>query len=308
MQRKLGLLFPGQGSQFVGMGKDLFDQYSIAKDTFLLADEFLGFSLSSIMFEGPEPKLLETLYSQLAIYVHSMAVFAVINELIGINPVLVSGLSLGEYTALAAAKYISFEDGLRVIHKRAALMQQACQHAQGGMAAVLGLSADVVEEVLNKLGDGVWIANYNAPKQIVIAGYKEKVNQASQMFVDLKAKRVVPLKVSGAFHTPLMQDAQNELEQTLRQLQIQKSSTGFSSNVVLKIMTNPEEIRESLVKQMTSPTLWYQNCLLMDSYVDSFLEIGPGKVLSSLGKSIGLEHPILSVNTQQAIEKFLTES
>lgn len=305
MQRRIGLLFPGQGSQYVGMGKDLFDQYAEAKEVFLVADKVLGYSLSSIMFEGPESTLLETVYSQLAIYVHSMAVYKVLTARTQFVPSLVSGLSLGEYSALVASQRVSFEDGLRVIQKRAELMQNACQQAQGGMVAVLGLSVDLVEEALQQFQGGIWIANYNAPKQLVVAGYKDRIEESKSIFTEMKAKRVVPLKVSGAFHTPLMQEAQDALQPSLRQLKMSDSSIAFASNVVLKSLVDSEEIRESLIRQMTSPTLWYQNCLSMDQQVDIFLEIGPGKVLSSLGKSIGLSHGILSLNSPETIEQFL---
>lgn len=305
MNRKIAFLFPGQGSQYVQMGKDLFEQYSEAKEMFLLANEMLNFSLTSVMFEGPEKKLLETMYSQLAIYVHSLVIHKILTSRLEIVPAYVSGLSLGEYTALTASGHISFEDGLKVIQKRAELMDLACHQTSGSMIAILGLSVDVVQQTVESLGDGIWVANYNAPKQLVLAGYKEKIEEASAVFIELGAKRVVPLKVSGAFHSPLMQVAQDNLAPYLYQLNMHSSNVAFSSNVVLKTLTDSEEIRESLVNQMTAPTLWYQNCLLMDQNVDIFLELGPGKVLSGLGRTIGLKNSIITLNTPEAIEKFL---
>lgn len=259
------------------------------------------------MFDGPEDKLLETMYSQLAIYVHSLAVHKVLMTRAQIQPICVSGLSLGEYTALTAAGRISLEDGLKVIQKRSELMDLACRQASGSMVAILGLPVEKVEEAVQSLGEGIWVANYNAPKQLVLAGYKEKIEEASTVFLGLGAKRVITLKVSGAFHSPLMQVAQDGLAPYLYQLKFLQSDIAFSSNVVLKLLTDSEEIRESLVKQMTSPTLWYQNCLLMDQEVDAFLELGPGKTLAGLGRSIGLKNSITTLNSPETIEKFLME-
>ncbi|WP_348664031.1 ACP S-malonyltransferase [Chlamydia vaughanii] len=305
MSKKIGFLFPGQGSQYVGMGKDLVESYPEAAEVFSFADETLGFSLSSIMFEGPEEKLLETAYSQLAIYLHSLAVVKILSTRTSIVPVMVSGLSLGEYSALVASGRISASDGFKVISKRAQFMNEACKQNPGAMAAILGLSADVVEQNLASLGEGIWMANYNAPKQLVIAGLREKVEEALGLFVDLGAKRAILLKVFGAFHTPLMQIAEDELSHYLYNLDMNSSAVPFMSNVIAKSLTDTEEIRQCLVKQMTSPTLWYQSCSQMDLEVDEFLELGPGKVLAGLGRSIGLSKPIKSLGTVDSIKNFL---
>ncbi|EPP35675.1 malonyl CoA-acyl carrier protein transacylase [Chlamydia ibidis] len=304
---KFGLLFPGQGSQYVGMGKDLADAYPEARELFEQADDFLGFSLSSVMFSGPEERLLETAYSQLAIYLHSLCVLRVLSSRSSITPSVVSGLSLGEYTALCASDRISFVEGLDIIDKRARFMNDACRQSPGSMAAILGLSADIIEQNLKSLGNGIWVANYNAPKQIVVAGILEKVEQAVSLFQELGAKRAVMLKVFGAFHSPLMEVAQDLLAPYLYDLNIKSSSIPLISNVLSKPILDAEEIRQCLVKQMTSPTLWYQSCQQMDPMVDRFLEVGPGRVLCGLHRSIGLSKPINALGTAENIEKFLAE-
>ena len=302
--KRIGLLFPGQGSQFVGMGKDLCQQYPEVRRLFVQADEFLGFSLSSIMFEGPEDVLLKTVNSQLAIYLHSLAVLEVLSKRCSLDPVLVSGLSLGEYTALTASKRVSLEDGLRVVQKRAELMNAACEQSLGAMAAVLGLTADVVQTALESLGEGIWVANYNAPKQIVIAGIKGKIKEAATILRGLGAKKVVMLKVSGAFHTPLMQAAQDELTPYLYQLAIKESNIAFASNVIGELVQESTKIRSLMVKQMTSPTLWYQTCFQIDPKVDLLLELGPGNVLTGLCRSIGLVSPCKHLGSVEDIENF----
>ncbi|AZU10625.1 ACP S-malonyltransferase [Chlamydia psittaci] len=306
MTKKIGFLFPGQGSQYVGMGKDLVENYPEAAKVFALADETLGFFLSSIMFNGPEEKLLETAYSQLAIYLHSLAVVEILSSRTSITPAAVTGLSLGEYTALVASGRISSVDGFNIISKRAQFMNQACQQSPGAMAAVLGLTADVIEQNLESLGEGIWVANYNAPKQIVIAGLREKIEEAVKLFTDLGAKRAILLKVFGAFHTPLMQSAEDELAPYLYDLNMNSSEIPFVSNVTANFLRNNDEILQCLVKQMTSPTLWYQSCSKIDLEVDEFLELGPGKVLAGLNRSIGLNKPIKSLGTVESINNFLS--
>ncbi|MBQ8499042.1 ACP S-malonyltransferase [Chlamydia sp.] len=302
--KRIGLLFPGQGSQFVGMGKDLCQQYSEVSRLFAQADEFLGFSLSSIMFEGPEENLLKTANSQLAIYLHSLAVLEVLLARCPFELVLVSGLSLGEYTALTASKRISVEDGLRVVQKRAELMEAACEQSLGGMAAVLGLPSEVVSQALESIGDGIWVANYNAPKQTVIAGIRSKVEEAAIVLRELGAKKVVMLKVSGAFHTPFMQMAQDELAPYLCQIAFKDSAIAFASNVIGELVYENEIIRSLMIKQMTSPTLWYQTCFQIDPKVDVFLELGPGNVLTGLCRSIGLVTPCKPLGSVEDIENF----
>ena len=199
---------------------------------------------------------------------------------------------------------MSLEDGLRVVQKRAELMNAACEQSLGAMAAGLGLTADVVQTALESLGEGIWVANYNAPKQIVIAGIKGKIEEAATILRGLGAKKVVMLKVSGAFHTPLMQAAQDELTPYLYQLAIKESNIAFASNVIGELVQESTKIRSLMVKQMTSPTLWYQTCFQIDPKVDLLLELGPGNVLTGLCRSIGLVSPCKHLGSVEDIENF----
>ncbi|WP_100934748.1 ACP S-malonyltransferase [Candidatus Chlamydia corallus] len=308
MKKHYAFLFPGQGSQYVGMGQDLYVQYPEVADLFDFANERLGFSLTSIMFEGPENLLMETVHSQLAIYLHSIAVMKVLSQRSSIQPSLVSGLSLGEYTALVACDRISMNDGLELVRKRGLLMNEACKQSPGAMAALLGLPSEVIEENIKSLGQGIWIANYNSPKQLVVAGIEEKVDEAIDLFRDLGCKKAVRLNVFGAFHTPLMQTAQDGLAPDIYGLAMKDSPLPLVSHVVGKSLVINEEIRECLARQITSPTLWYQSCYHIEPEVDEFLELGPGKVLSGLNRSMGICKPISSLGTVAQIEKFLTEA
>ncbi|AEB41783.1 ACP S-malonyltransferase [Chlamydia pecorum] len=300
---RYAFLFPGQGSQYVGMGEDLAEFYPIVSDLFSTADHALGFSLSSLMFNGPEDVLMETVHSQLAIFLHSLAVVKILES--RISPSIVSGLSLGEYTALVASHRVSLEDGLSLIKKRGELMNEACTRSPGAMAALLGLTADAVKEGIASLGEGIAIANYNAPKQIVIAGVPEKIDEAITVFQALGVKKVVKLKVQGAFHTKLMQSAQDGLAPHIYNLVIQESKIPLMSHVDARFLIESEEIRESLARQTASPTLWYQSCYQIEPEVDVFLEVGPGKVLTGLNRSIGISKPTYSLGTVESIEKFL---
>lgn len=307
MTKSIAILFSGQGSQFVGMGKDLYDSYSIAKDLFDLVDDTVGYSLKDIMFNGPQEKLLETEYSQLAIYTHSYIVFKVLSERIDIKCSGMAGLSLGEYTSLTASERISFEDGLKIVQIRGRLMNEACKQTSGGMAAVIGLDASVIEENIQALGEGVWIANYNAQQQIVISGIKEKVLQAIEIFKAVGAKKVIPLNVFGAFHSPLMQFAEEGLAPHLYDLIIRESNIPVISNVLGDFVMLKDEVLSCLVKQITSPTLWYQGCLKLSDTADIFLEMGPGKVLAGLNRLIGIKHSTYSLGTVDQIDRFLLE-
>lgn len=287
---KTACIFPGQGAQLVGMGKDFFDHFIIAKETFQEADDLLEQNLSKIIFEGPLDLLTQTKNSQLAIFVTSIALFRVIlNQYKDFEPEVFSGLSLGEYTALAASKRLSFQETLFLVRERALLMNEACEREGGAMAAVLGLTEEALLEAIDGL-KGVWAANFNAPGQIVISGTKEGVEQAGAILKQKGAKRVLPLTVHGAFHSPLMQSAQKGLESSILKTNLIEALSGFVMNVPGDFVTDPKEIKNHLICQVTHPVRWEQGIDAMKKAgVRRFLEIGPGKSLSGLNKKMGVE-------------------
>lgn len=291
MQKKIVFLFPGQGAQYVGMGKDLYSAFAVAKETFQEAEEILSFPLSRVMFEGPFEKLTETEQSQPAIFVHSVAMLRVLQrELPMIVPGAVSGLSLGEYTALFASGRLGFQETLRLIHVRATAMHRACQQRVGTMAAVLGVSEDLVRSVVDPLSKKgqVWIANYNAPGQIVISGTQEGIQEAAMALKELSSGRLLPLQVQGAFHSGLMQAAQEHLAPWMAQLSFRSSQVGFVMNVPGDFVEEEASMRSHLLLQVTHSVRWEQGIrALMRRGADLYLEIGPGKILSGLNRKMG---------------------
>jgi len=294
MSDSFAFLFPGQGSQYVGMGKDFAENFRVAYETFEEADEILNESVSQVIFEGSEETLTETRYSQLGIFIVSVAILRTMaQQMPHIQPRICSGLSLGEYTALHASKRLSFKETLLLIEKRALLMNLACEKAPGIMAAILGLDAKEIESVL--LGQkNVWIANYNAPGQTVISGTRNAVEKASILLKVKGAKRVIALSVQGAFHSPLMQSAQEGLTPFVGQAPIQTSSIGFVMNVPGNLVSSIEEMRRNLVCQVTSSIRWEQGILSMKG-IDTYIEIGCGKTLSGLNRKIGVPGLALSI-------------
>ena len=293
-KQSFAFLFPGQGAQYVGMGKGFFDSFKEAREVFEEADDILGEKVSKVIFEGPESTLTETKYSQLGIFVVSSAILKVLQkQMPELKPVVCSGLSLGEYSALYASGRLGFKDTLLLVEKRALFMNAACEKRAGTMAAVLGLSGESIEMALQGM-EGVWIANYNAPGQIVISGTSRGVDEASIQLKAIGAKRVIPLTVHGAFHSPLMKPAQDALAPFILEAPIEKSSVEFVMNVPGKTVDSIDEIRQNLILQVTSSIRWEQGILSMQG-IEAYLEIGPGKTLSGLNRKIGAAAPTFSI-------------
>ena len=291
---KKAYVFPGQGAQFVGMGKDLYDNSPSAKAMFEKANEILGFRITDLMFSGTVEDLRQTNVTQPAIFLHSVILAHTLGE--SFKPDMVAGHSLGEFSALVAAKAMSFEDGLRLVAARANAMQKACEAVPSTMAAVLGLEDSLVEEVLAKITDQVVVpANYNCPGQLVISGSVEGINQAC---IDLKAagaKRALPLTVGGAFHSPLMLPAQEELAKAIENTEINAPICPIYQNVNALAMTDPKEIKANLIKQLTAPVRWTQisKAMIADG-ATTFIEVGPGTVLQGLIKKVLPEGEFIS--------------
>ena len=281
-------IFPGQGSQFPGMGKDLFDQYEIAKKLFNQANEILGFDLSKIIFEGAKEDLQQTSVTQPAIYVHSVVLSKVMGD--SFNPDAVAGHSLGEFSALTAAAAIDFESGLKLVSKRAEAMQKACDHEPGTMAAVLGMEDGLVEKICADTEGIVVAANYNCPGQLVISGAVPAIEMACESLKNAGARRALILPVGGAFHSPLMEPARIELTNAIDATSFKTPRCPVYQNVVAKAVNDPLEIQKNLIDQLTAPVKWTQSINeMLKAGATSFIEVGPGKVLQGLVKKISKE-------------------
>lgn len=286
-------VFPGQGAQFVGMGKNLYDTNAEAKALFEKANEILGFRITDLMFEGTDEDLRQTRVTQPAIFLHSVILARTLGE--QFKPDMTAGHSLGEFSALVAAGALSFEDGLRLVYARAMAMQKACEAEPSTMAAILGLDDAKVEEVLGGIDEVVVPANYNSPGQLVISGSIAGIDIACEKLKAAGAKRALPLKVGGAFHSPLMEPARIELAEAINNTHFNTPACPVYQNVTAKPVTDPSVIRENLVKQLTAPVRWTQTVQnMVADGATTFVEVGPGTVLQGLVKKIAPEAEALS--------------
>ena len=286
-------VFPGQGAQFTGMGKDLFDSNPLAKEMFLKADEILGFEIHKIMFYGTDEELKQTKITQPAIFLHSTILAACLGD--SFQPEMVAGHSLGEISALVANKTLRFEDGLNLVYKRAMAMQKACEAQPSSMAAIIGLEDKVIEDVCEAINGVVVAANYNCPGQLVISGELAAVEEACVKLKDAGAKMAVVLQVGGAFHSPLMESAREELAKAIEATEFATPICPVYQNVKAAAVSDPSEIKKNLIEQLTAPVRWTQTMqqMIADG-ATSVVEVGPGKVLQGLFKKVDRAFPTSS--------------
>ena len=306
---KTAFLFPGQGAQTVGMGKDIAQSFPLAAKVFEKANDILGFNLSEICFEGPVEKLNTTAISQPAIFVTSVALLEVLRTSSNITPDIVAGLSLGEYTALYAAELISFEDGLALVQKRGQAMQAAADATEGGMVGVIGLDEEKVAQLCDEAAQGEVLTgvNFNCPGQVVISGANTACDRAEKLAEKYGALKAVRLDVAGAFHTEMMSSAANELEKALSNCQISSpANIKVIANINAEYYDTSEKIAKGLTKQLTSPLLW-QKCMekLLAEGVENFYEIGPARVLTGLMRRINRKTKVINISNLEAIKKII---
>ncbi len=285
-------VFPGQGAQFVGMGKDLYEKFPVAKEMFEKANQILGFRITDLMFNGTEEDLKQTKVTQPAIFLHSVILAKTLENF---KPDMVAGHSLGEFSALVANGALSFEDGLTLVSKRALAMQKACEKEPSTMAAIIGIDDNSVEKICAEINEIVVPANYNCPGQLVISGSMKGIEIACKKLTEAGAKRALPLKVGGAFHSPLMEPARVELAEAINSTNFSTPVCPVYQNVDAKPYSNPEKIKENLIKQLTSPVKWTQ--IMQNMIADgmsSCTEVGPGNVLQGLIKKVSKDMPTQS--------------
>lgn len=303
---RFAFIFPGQGTQYPGMGQDFVHNFSAARLTFEEADDLLQFSLSKIILQGPENVLTETKNSQLAIYVTSVAILRVVQELYNLKPTVCAGLSLGEYTALTAGEWLSFQKVLPLVQKRGELMNEACQTTQGTMAAVLGLSAQEIENVVQQvnLPQDLWIANFNCPGQVVLSGTAKGIEKGSEQAKLQGAKKVILLQVSGAFHSGLMTSAEKKFAPFIEDSSIQAGLSKLAMNVPGAIVEDRSQIKNYLIKQVTHSVRWEQSIRQVDQQgIDFYIELGPRKTLAAFNKRIEVVAPTLSIEKIEDLDQ-----
>jgi len=298
-------LFPGQGSQYVGMGKELFAETEVAKQLYKIASDILGFDLAAISFNGPEDKLKQTQFTQPAIFVHSVVVFELLKEN-NLIPKAVAGHSLGEFSALVSADVLTFEDGLKIVKVRSSEMAKAGEVQPGGMAAILGADEEQIKEICNQ--DGIVVpANINAPGQVVISGEVEAVNSAVVTAKSLGIRKAIPLNVSGAFHSPLMIPARKPLSTILDSVEFKNTDIPVYQNASAKPETNANSIKENVLKQLENPVLWSDIILnMLANGFGEFIEVGPGKVLSGLNRRIKRDISSTPIGTIEQIQNYIS--
>jgi len=290
---KKAYIFPGQGAQFVGMGQNLYEQNEEAKNLFEKANEILGFNITDIMFNGTDEELKQTKVTQPAIFLHSVILAKTLGD--DFKPDMVAGHSLGEFSALVAAGAMSFEDGLRLVAKRANAMQKATELEPSGMAAVLGLEDQVVEDICAKIDEVVVAANYNCPGQLVISGSIKGIDKACELLLEAGAKRALKLNVGGAFHSPLMESAKVELQEAIEAVEIKQPICPIYQNVDAKAYLDPVSIKKNLIDQLTGAVRWTQSVQnMIEDGASHFVEVGPGKVLQGLVKKIDRQKEVSS--------------
>ncbi|MCG8577782.1 MAG: ACP S-malonyltransferase [Flavobacteriales bacterium] len=294
-----GYVFPGQGAQFVGMGKDLYDNSELAKELFEKANDILGFRITDIMFSGTDEELKQTKVTQPAIFLHSVILAKTLGE--DFKPEMVAGHSLGEISALVANETLTFEDGLKLVSKRAMAMQKACEIEPSTMAAILNLEDEVVENVCAEIDGVVVAANYNCPGQLVISGSVPAIDEACERLLEAGAKRALKLPVGGAFHSPLMEPAREELAAAIEATTFSNPICPVYQNVTASAVTSPEEIKANLIAQLTAPVKWTQTMkqMIADG-CSSVVEVGPGRVLQGLFKKVDRSFPTESAALQMA--------
>ncbi len=310
MTKKFAFLFPGQGAQSIEMGKDFYDNYTEAREIFQLGDELLARSLSKVIFEGPGDLLTKTANSQTGIYLMSMAVLRVLqSQFPELKPSVCAGLSLGEYTAFTASDRIPFETCLPLVQARADAMNEACEASKGMMAVILGLSAEETEQMVGELNlpNDLWAANFNCPGQTVISGTEKGVEAGSTAAKARGAKRVLPLKVHGAFHSGLMRAAEEVMGEKIQEIAIKDSPVDLVMNVPGGYVSDADQMRLYLTKQITSPVRWEQGIRAMMPHVECFIEIGPGRTLAGMNKQTGVVVPTITVNKVEDLEKIAKE-